>query len=117
MSFTINEEKAYPFANATVFQAALGAVDGLQGKVAKQDAAAGTFTATFPKTIHGKVLGDRTEFIVAVNGDSAHSKVVVEAYPLDPVGRKLMFGARKGVTRTVLDWFWAHVEHRLPQAA
>ncbi len=38
----------------------------------------------------------------------------IEAYPLDPVGRKLMFGARKGVTRTVVTWFYAHLENRLP---
>lgn len=37
----------------------------------------------------------------------------VEAFPVDAVGRKLQFGARKGVTRTVLNWFWAHVEHNL----
>jgi len=29
------------------------------------------------------------------------------------VGRKLISGARKGVTRTVLTWFFAYVEHPL----
>jgi hypothetical protein len=35
------------------------------------------------------------------------------AYPVDAVGRKLQFGARKGVTQRVVGWFFAHVEHRL----
>jgi len=38
---------------------------------------------------------------------------VVDAYPLDAVGRKLMFGARKGVTQTVIDMFTTHLENNL----
>lgn len=110
----INEEKQYGHSAESVYQAALGAVDGLQGKVSAQNPAAGTLVATFDKKIHGKVLGDRTHLAVTVVGDSAESaRLTVEAYPLDAVGRKLLFGARKGVTRTVLDWFYAHVDHRL----
>ena len=37
MSFTIVEEKQYAFPAKTVFQAAQGAVEGLQGSVTKQD--------------------------------------------------------------------------------
>ena len=39
----------------------------------------------------------------------------IEVYPLDAVGRKLMFGARKGAPRTVATWFIAHLEQRLPK--
>jgi hypothetical protein len=39
--------------------------------------------------------------------------VIVDAFPLDAVERKLMFGARKGVTLTVVTWFIAHLEHTL----
>ena len=64
----------------------------------------------------GKVLGDRTHMNVTIthpNDDG--SAVAVEIYPLNAVGQKLMFGARKGVSRTVADWFYAHLEHRLPK--
>ena len=44
---------------------------------------------------------------------SGQSKVVVDAYPLDAVGRKLMFGARKGVTQEVLGLFTEHLENNL----
>ena len=44
---------------------------------------------------------------------SGQSKVVVDAYPLDAVGRKLMFGARKGVTQEVLSLFTEHLENNL----
>lgn len=41
------------------------------------------------------------------------SAIRVEIYPIDPVGRKRMFGARKGVSQTVMTWFFAHLEHHL----
>ena len=114
MPYTINEKKTYQSDQAAVFQAVLGAVEGLEGKVEQQDAAAGTVQARFDKKIHGKVLGDRTRMHVQINGsDDDASELSLEIYPIDPVGRKLQFGARKGATQKVLTWFFAHVEHRL----
>jgi hypothetical protein len=111
-SYTIEEERSYEDKTAdNVLQAALGAVSGLGGEVSKQENS--HVEAKFDKKILGKVLGDRTqiEFDVSPAGEGA--KVAVTIYPIDPVGRKLMFGARKGVAKTVLTWFWAHLEHRL----
>jgi len=114
-NFTIHDEKQYSSSSEAVFQAALGAIEGLEGKILNQDPAAGTFEARFDKKILGKVLGDRTEMKVTISAPgSGSSAVAVEIYPLNAVGQKLMFGARKGVSRTVADWFYAHLEHRLP---
>ena len=41
------------------------------------------------------------------------SLVVVDAYPLDAIERKLLFGARKGVTQTVLTQFIEQLDHQL----
>lgn len=98
-----------------VYQAALGAIGGLEGKILKQDAAAGTVEAQFHKKILGKVLGDRTLINVKISGAEGETAVAIEIYPLNAVGKKLMFGARKGVSRTVANWFFAHLEHRLAQ--
>jgi hypothetical protein len=114
VSYTITSNKRYNQPPQAVFQAALGAVGGLEGKIEEEDAGSGTVQARFNKTIHGKVLGDRTRFHVAIKADGDESVVEVEGYPIDPVGRKLMFGARKGVTKQVMTWFFAHLEHRLP---
>jgi hypothetical protein len=46
-----------------------------------------------------------------VNGEGGIA--VVDAFPLDAVERKLMFGARPGVTQTIVTWFIAHLEHNL----
>ncbi len=113
-AYTITEEKRYPQPMSSVFEAALGAVGGLEGKVLKQDTAGGRIEAQFDKKIHGKVLGDRTQLIVQIKDQAAdETTVTVEIFPIDAVGRPLQFGARKGVTRTVADWYWAHLEHRL----
>ena len=118
MSYTINEEKNYPYTSNAIYQATTAAVAGLEGQVLNQDENAGHVAARFDKKIHGRVLGDRTEMKIDIKtGSDGESTISLEAYPIDAVGRKLMFGARKGVTRTVVDWFFAHLEHRLaPQA-
>ena len=111
MPYTINEQKQYAQPSDKVLQAALGAVAGLQGKVL--NSSNGHLEAKFDKKIHGKVLGDRTQLKVTIRDDGPGATVDLEAFPVDPVGRKLQFGARKGVTRTVVNWYWAHLEHRL----
>lgn len=116
MSFTINDEKQYTHAQDVIFDTALQAIEGLEGKVAEQDRAAGTIAVKFHKTILGKVLGDRTHMDITIEGgNGGETAVKVSCYPLNAVGQKLMFGARKGVSRTVVNWFFAHLEHRLPQ--
>ena len=113
MSYTINEEKSFSKTQADLMKATHAAVTGLEGKVLKEDAENHKIEIQYPKTIHGKVLGDRTVFNVQAVPDGEQAKLVVEAFPVNAVGQKLSFGARKGVTRTVLDWFWAHIDHNL----
>lgn len=116
MSYTKIEEKSYSFPRDIVYQAAKGAVAGLEGKILQDDQDNFILVVKFHKTVLGKVLGDRTHLTVeltATDGDTTQVKLT--CYPLDAVGRKLMFGARKGVSRTILTWFSAHLEHRLPK--
>jgi hypothetical protein len=114
MPYEIQQEKSYEKSAEAVYAAALKAAAGLEGEVSGQKPEAGKFEIRFDKKILGNVLGDRTFMSVKVNAnDAAGTTIAVEAYPLDPVGRKLMFGARKGVTQKVVDWFFAHLEHNL----
>lgn len=118
MPYTVRETKTYTQPQEQVYQAALKAIAGLQGKVLAQDAAVGTIKGEFDKKIHGKVLGDRSQILIAISGTNADARsVAIEAYPINPVGQKLMFGARKGVVSTVVSWFWAHMDHHLGSTA
>ncbi len=117
MSYEINESKEFDASVEDVYQAAVGAVDGLGGKFVKRNDGDFQFEVKFDKKILGKVLGDRS-WVQAKVGANAAGKTQLDifAYPLNAVGQKLMFGARKGVLRTVLTWFYAHLDHRLPDA-
>ena len=110
MAFEQHQEKKYPKDVQSIFQAALKVTEKFDGKVISSTPEKFSFTARFPKTILGQTLGERTELSCSV---SVEGNVVVDAFPLDAVERKLMFGARKGVTLTVVTWFIAHLEHNL----
>lgn len=111
MPYTVKEKRNYEYPAQRVSEAAKGAVEGLEGKLETADAE--KITAKFNKTILGKVLGDRTEINVVFTENGGSTEVSAEIFPLDALERKLMFGARKGVSETVMNWFFAHLEHRL----
>lgn len=113
MPFEQHRETSYPKDVQSIFQAALKATEKLSGKIIASVPAEYRFTARFPKVIFGKTLGERTELSCEVRADREGGIVIVDAFPLDAVERKLMFGARKGVTLTVVTWFIAHLENNL----
>lgn len=115
MSFTITDEKVYAFPQTAVYTAAQGAINGLEGKIVEENEAEGALAVKFDKTVLKKVLGDRTHLDVKVEERGGETAVSVSCYPLNAVGQKLMFGARKGVSKTIVTWFYAHLEHRLPK--
>ena len=113
MSFEQHQEKTYSQTTQQVFQAALKAVEKLEGSLVSNSLEKFLMEVKFNKTILGNVLGERTHLTCEVRPQGTESLVVVDAYPLDAVGRKLLFGARKGVTATVVSWFLAHLENNL----
>ena len=113
MPFEQHQEKNYPKDAQSIFQAALTVTEKFGGKIISSTPEKFKLTARFPKVILGQTLGERTELTCEVRADGEGAIVVVDAFPLDAVERKLMFGARKGVTLTVVTWFIAHLEHNL----
>lgn len=114
MSYTVTETKNYPQAADAVYSAVKKAISGLEGKIVEEDPSKYEVTARFHKTIHGKVLGDRSRFEIKLAAPAEDSsEMTLVAYPLNAVGEKLMFGARKGVVQTVISWLYAHIDHHL----
>lgn len=113
MPYDIHQEKNYSQDRNKVYHAALKSVEKLKGQMLKSKPEDFRFEVKFDKTLLGKVLGERTNLTCAVQAHGEQSKVVVDAYPLDAVGRKLMFGARKGVTQEVINLFTQHLEDNL----
>jgi hypothetical protein len=113
MPFEQHQEKNYAKDAQSIYQAALKTTEKLGGKIISSTPEAFRLTARFPKVILGQTLGERTELSCEVRANGEGGTVVVDAFPLDAVERKLMFGARKGVTLTVVTWFIAHLENNL----
>lgn len=113
MPFEQHQEKEYRQDGPSIYQAALKATEKLGGKIITSAPEKLSFEARFPKVILGKTLGERTQLACAVRAGGSGGIVIVDAFPLDAVERKLMFGARKGVTLTVVTWFIAHLENNL----
>ena len=113
MPYDIRQEKNYPQERSKVYDAALKSVEKLKGQMLKSKPEEFQFEVKFDKTLLGKVLGDRTQMTCAVQAEGGGSKVVIDIYPLDAVGRKLMFGARKGVSEEVLRLFTENLESNL----
>lgn len=113
MPYDIHQEKTYSQSVADVHAAALKSVAALKGKFVSSKSEEYRFEVKFDKTVLGKVLGDRSQMTCVVVAEGEGSKVVIDGYPLDAIGRKLMFGARVGVTQTVINWFIEHLEKNL----
>jgi len=47
------------------------------------------------------------------DADGKRTKVLVDLYMLDEIGRKLMIGARKGVSQEVINLFTENLESNL----
>lgn len=113
MPYEQHKEKNYPKDVKSIYDAALKTTEKLSGKIISSAPDQFRFTARFPKEILGKLLGERTELSCTVRPEGEGGIAVVDAFPLDAVERKLMFGARPGVTLTVVTWFMAHLENNL----
>jgi hypothetical protein len=113
MPYDVHQEKNYSEERSKVYDAALKSVEKLKGQVLKSKPAEFQFEVKFDKTLLGKVLGDRTQMTCVVQANGEGSKIVMDIYPLDAVGRKLMFGARKGVSEEVLRLFAENLEINL----
>ena len=113
MPYDVHQEKNYSQERSKVYDAALKSVEKLKGQVLKSKPDEFQFEVKFDKTVLGKVLGDRTQMTCVVQANGEGSKIVMDIYPLDAVGRKLMFGARKGVSEEVISLFIEHLEANL----
>jgi hypothetical protein len=117
MPYEQHQEKSYPKDAQNIYQAALAVTDKLGGKVISSAPEKFRFEARFPKVIFDKTLGERTQLSCEIRPQGETCLVVVDAFPLDAIERKLLFGARPGVTLTVVTWFTAHLEHNLGLAS
>ena len=114
MSYDRQFEKTFVSPQTDVFAAAAACVKDMGGKVLKQDAEKGSMIAWMDKKLDGVYLGDRSKLEMKFSDQGEGGTTVqVLAYPLDPIGNKLMFGARKGVVETIVKVLFERMGKRL----
>ena len=115
MPYEVNSAKKYAYPLKKVFESAYLSIVAMGGKVSQHDMANGWLEGQMDKKLYGKILGDRSLLQITLTEVNNETNMTILAYPLNAVGQKLMFGARKGVVQTVLAAFFEEVDKRLAQ--
>ena len=114
MPYEIKKVMTYPQSFEEVYKAAYLTIQELGGKVIKHDLANKQLFGQMDKKFQGRLLGDRSQLEMTFSTDANGNTVLsMYAYPLNAIGQKLMFGARKGVVETVLAGFFEEVAKKL----
>lgn len=114
MPYEQSSNKTIPYPRDQVFQAAKAIVPSMGGKILKEDEEKGILHAQMDKKLFGNYLGDRSKLEMQFTEEGKDStNISIFAYPLDAVGQKLMFGARKGVVETIIKTFYEELEKHL----
>ncbi len=114
MPYEIKKVMVYPEPFEEVYKVAYRTVQDLGGKIVKHDLANKQLFGQMDKKFQGKVVGDRSQLEMTFSTDGDGNTVLsMYAYPLNAIGQKLMFGARKGVVEMVLAGYFEEVAKRL----
>jgi hypothetical protein len=106
-SYTVTESKTYNQPVDAIVKSAIETISKLGGSQSKKSKPeAGRLDANFNKKIGSQPLNNRIQLEVNVTSQSPEQCIVsIVAYPIDPVGQKLMFGVRGQPARAVVDAF------------
>jgi len=114
MPYEVKESHTYPRPATEVAAAAIEVAKEIQGKLGKTtDAAKGHVEATFNKSVAGKAFGNRVTVVIQVIGHEDGCAMALEAFPVDPLGKKLLFGVMGDPARLVTDALIARLNLRL----
>lgn len=117
MPYEKKQTKTFEYPFEDLYKAAYNTVEDLGGKVLKNQPDQKLLHAQMDKRLKGEMLGDRSKLEMTFSEDSEDQTTIsIYAYPLNAVGQKLMFGARKGVVERVLSVFFEAVEKRLKES-
>ena len=114
MSYDTKLVKNYEVSAPLVIETCKKTALALGGKVLSHDESGKILMIQMDKKLQGKVLGDRSKLEISYSSPTPEScQLNILAYPLNVVGQKLMFGARPGVVKTVLQVFFEQVDASL----
>ncbi len=115
MAYDVSQAKTYNWPASEMSQLAATIITNLGGKADKKsNPAAGHVAANFNKQVKNQMLVNRIQLVLKVEPISPESsQVSALAFPIDPLGNKLMFGVRGNAARTVVDCFFGELAVQL----
>ncbi|KAA3646519.1 MAG: hypothetical protein DWQ07_09920 [Chloroflexi bacterium] len=114
MPYTVEVTKTFNYPYIDVYKSLYLSVEAMKGKILVHDPDNQRFEAQMDKKLYGKYLGDRSRLEISFDTESEEqTALLITAYPVNPIGQKLMFGARKGVIPRVLEALQTEMESRL----
>ena len=114
MPYTVNVTKVFNYPYTDVYKSMYLSVEAMKGKVLVHEPDEKRFEAQMDKKLYGKYLGDRSRLEISLEAPSDEQTTLqITIYPVNPIGQKLMFGARKGVIPRVLEALQEEMESRL----
>lgn len=117
MPYTVKVEKTFDHPFTDTYKSVYLSVKVLKGKVLVHKPDKKHLEAQMDKKLYGAVLGDRSKFeIDFVEENENQTRLMITAYPVNPIGQKLMFGARKGVVQRVMEALFNEMEKQFAAA-
>ncbi len=114
MAYEVKVSKVYARPAAEVLAAAAQAMKDIEGKLAKgSDPSTGRVEANFNKSVAGKSFLNRVQLVATAREQGGGCALDLDAYPVDPLGKKLLFGVLGEPARVVVDAFTARLDARL----
>ena len=114
MPVDFNLTKTFPHSFADTYRSAYNSAKAIKGKILKHDPEKRIMNIQFDKKLYGKYLGDRSRFEIQFSeGDGPETTLTILAYPVNPIGQRLMFGQREGVIPAVSSAFYEEMQKRL----
>ena len=114
MAVDFNLTKTFSHSFTDTYKSAFYGAKAMKGKILKHDPEKKFMHIQFDKKLYGKYLGDRSRFEIQFSeGDGPETTLTIVAYPINPVGQKLMFGQREGVIPAVSEAFYDEMQKRL----
>ncbi len=116
MSYTVNTEKTFAQPLSLTYKAAQISIKTMKGKLLEDQPEKQYLKAQMDKKLYGKYLGDRSHLVIEFVSDGEQTTTLkITAYPVNPVGQPLMFGARDGVIPRVLEALYNEMEQRFAE--
>lgn len=115
MPYEFNHTKTYNHPADRTIKSAATIIEALGGKASKKsDPSKGWLEANFNKKVKGDFINNRCQLEVKIEPVSPEQcSVSAQAYPVDPIGRKLMFGVRGKPAQHVVNAFFAELDTQL----